>query len=80
MQQHPEVYRVWLLAAHFEGEHTDRKLFIVDFDGKPEDLFPHLAEAVKLYLRQGEGIEMMKANISLLRAAEQAAKPIYVKA
>lgn len=79
MQQHPEVYRVWLLAAHFEGEHTDRKLFIVDFDGKPEELFPHLAEAVKLYLRQGEGVEMMKANISLLRAAEQAAKPIYVK-
>ena len=76
---HAEVYRVWLLAARAEQDTRDHKLFIVDFDGKPEDLFPHLAKAVRLYLRQGEQVEMMKADIHLLRVAEQAAKPIYEK-
>jgi len=80
MEHHPEVYRVWLLAAHSEGDTADHKLFVVDFDGQPQDLFPHLAQAVRLYLRQGEQLEMMKADIRLLRAAEQAARPIYEKA
>ena len=39
---------VWLVAAHSEGETVDHKLFIVDFDGKPESIFPKLAEAVRL--------------------------------
>lgn len=80
MAQHPEVYRVWLLAAHGDNETRDHKLFVVDFDGKPDGLFPQLAKAVRLYLRQGEGIEMVKADIRLLRAAEQASRPIYEKA
>ena len=80
MADHPEVYRVWLVAAHSEGETVDHKLFIVDFDGKPESIFPKLAEAVRLYMRQGESFEMMKADIRLLRVAEQAARPIYEKA
>lgn len=80
MEQHPEVYRVWLLAAHGDNETADHKLFVVDFDGKPDGLFPQLAQAVRLYLRQGESIEMVKADIRLLRAAEQAARPIYEKA
>lgn len=76
---HAEVYRVWLLAARADGDTEDHKLFVVDFDGKPEDLFPHLAKAVRLYLRQGEQVEMLKADITLLRIAEQAARPIYEK-
>ena len=78
-ESHPEVYRVWLMAARSEGDTEDHKLFVVDFDGKQEDLFPHLAKAVRLYLRQGEQVEMRKADITLLRIAEQAAKPIYEK-
>lgn len=76
---HTEVYRVWLLAARAEGDTADHKLMVVDFDGRPEDLFPHLAKAVRLYLRQGEQLEMLKADITLLRVAEQAARPIYEK-
>ena len=68
-----------MLAARADGDTEDHKLFVVDFDGKPEDLFPHLAKAVRLYLRQGEQVEMRKADITLLRIAEQAAKPIYEK-
>jgi len=80
MAQHPEVYRVWLLAAHSEGDAADHKLFVVDFDGQGKDLFPLLAKAVRLYLREGEQMEMVKADIRLLRAAEQAGRPIYEKA
>lgn len=76
----PEVYRVWLMAARSEGDAADHKLFIVDFDGKPDSLFPQLAQAVRLYLRQGEQFEMVKADIRLLRVAEQASRPIYEKA
>ncbi|MBR5536922.1 MAG: enhanced serine sensitivity protein SseB C-terminal domain-containing protein [Clostridia bacterium] len=78
-ESHPEVYRVWLLAARGESDTADHKLMVVDFDGKPEELFPHLAKAVRLYLRQGEQLELLKADITLLRIAEQAAKPIYEK-
>ena len=53
---------------------------MVDFDGQPKDLFPLLAQAVRLYLREGEQLEMVKADIRLLRAAEQASRPIYEKA
>ena len=78
-ESHPEVYRVWLLAARGDADAQDHKLFVVDFDGQPGDLFPHLAKAVRLYLRQGEQVEMMKADIHLLRIAEQASRPIYEK-
>lgn len=80
MREHPEVYRVWLMAAHAPGEHVDHKLFIVDYDGGKEPLFPLLAKAVRLYMRQGETFEMMKADIQLVRIAEDAARPIYEKA
>ena len=79
-ESHPEVYRVWLLEALSDNESKAHKLFVVDFDGKPEDLFPHLAKAVRLYLRQGEQVEMLKADLALLRIAEQASRPIYEKA
>ena len=79
-ESHKEVYRVWILAARGEQDNEDHKLLVVDFDGKGEDLFPHLAKAVRLYLRQGERLEMRKADIHLLRVAEQATRPIYEKA
>ncbi len=79
-ESHNEVYRVWLLAARGEHDTEDHKLMVVDFDGKGEDLFPHLAKAVRLYLRQGERMELMKADLRLLQIAQQAARPIYEKA
>ncbi len=79
MRNHPEVYRVWLMAARAPDEHTDHKLLIVDFDGEKEPLFPLLAKAVRLYMRQGETFEMAKADLKLLRIAEAAARPIYEK-
>ena len=78
-EKHPEVYRVWLLAARGDNETEDHKLFVVDLDGQPGELFPAFVQAVRLYLRQGEQVEMLKADIRLVRIAEQAAKPIYEK-
>ncbi len=78
-ESHPEVYRVWLLSAHAPGETVDHKLMVADFDGKGEDFLPHLAKAVRLYLRQNERLELRKADLNLLRVAEQAARPIYEK-
>lgn len=79
LKEHPEVYRVWLMAAHSEGEHLDHKLFIVDFDGQPQPLFGQITEAIKLYLRAGEPVEMMKADLKLLQIADKATRPLYVK-
>lgn len=79
MEEHPEVYRVWLLASRAQTEHLDTKLFVVDFDGKQEDLFPLLAQAIRLYLRDGESVQMLKADLKLLQAAERASNPIYTK-
>ena len=79
-ESHKEVYRVWILAARGQQDNEDHKLLVVDFDGKGEDLFPHLAKAVRLYLRQGERLELMKADLRLLQIAQQAARPIYEKA
>lgn len=79
MEQHPEVYRVWLVAAHEKNEYLDHKLFVVDLDGKPRELFMELSQAIRPYMRAEERVEMMKADINLLRSVEQTAKPIYVK-
>ncbi len=79
MEQHPEVYRVWLLASRTGTEHLDTKLMVVDFDGKPDELFPHILNAIRLYLRDGEAIQMLKADLKLLQAAEATANPIYTK-
>lgn len=75
--RHPEVYRVWLLAARAPGEAKDHKLLVVDLDGDGKALFPQLAKALRLFLRQGERLELRKADIGLLRIAEQATRPLY---
>lgn len=74
---HPEVYRVWLLAARAPGDAKDHKLLVVDLDGDGKALFPQLAKALQLFLRQGERLELRKADIGLLRIAEQATRPLY---
>lgn len=81
LREHEEVYRVWLVAARDSGEQLEHKLFVVDFDGRPEDgLFEAIASAARPYMRLGETFELMKADLRLLRIAEKTGKPIYQKA
>ncbi len=77
--RHPEVYRVWVLEALAQEEQEPHKLMVVDFDGKGEQLYAQLAEGVRLYLREGERLEIRKADLNLLQAAERASRPIYEK-
>jgi hypothetical protein len=73
------VYKAFMLMAQ---EPTDTKpvlLFIVDFSGEKNDLFPTLAERINQHMNQGETFKMMKATYNLLRVAESISKPIYIK-
>ena len=80
LRGHEEVYRVWLVAAKDADEHLEHKLFVVDFDGKPQDgLFAAIAAAARPYMRLGETFELMKADLKLLQIAEKTGKPIYQK-
>lgn len=73
------VYSAWLLWAQRENDLAPKLFLLVDFDGKGEDFFPKVAEALKPCMSKGDNIEMAKADFKLLKAAEKLAKPIYKK-
>ena len=49
------------------------------FDGKPEELFPKIGEVLRPYFGEGDRVEMAKADLKLLEAAEKVTKPFYKK-
>ena len=73
------VYSAWLLWAQRETDLAPKLFLLMDFDGKREDFFPKVAEALKPCMNPGDNIEMAKADFKLLKAAEKLAKPIYKK-
>ena len=73
------VYSAWLLWAQRENDLAPKLFLLIDFDGKGEDFFPKVAEALKPCMNKGDNIEMAKADFKLLKAAEKLAKPIYKK-
>ena len=73
------VYSAWLLWAQRENDLAPKLFLLMDFDGKGEDFFPKVAEALKPCMNKGDNIEMAKADFKLLKAAEKLAKPIYKK-
>jgi hypothetical protein len=73
------VYKAFILMAHDECDSEPRLLFVVDFSGEKDDLFPILAERICRHMNRGETFEMMKATYNLLRIAESVSKPIYQK-
>ena len=73
------VYSAWLLWAQRETDLAPKLFLLMDFDGKREEFFPKVAEALKPCMNPGDNIEMAKADFKLLRAAEKLAKPIYKK-
>ena len=62
-----------------DGDLAPHLFLIVDFDGKREEFFPKIAEVIRPYLKSGGGVEMAKANLKLLSAAEKLVKPFYEK-
>ena len=51
----------------------------VAFDVKPEELFPKIGEVLRPYFGEGDWVEMAKADLKLLEAAEKVTKPFYKK-
>ena len=49
------------------------------FNGKPEELFPKIGEVLRPYFGEDDRVEMAKADLKLLEAAEKVTKPFYKK-
>lgn len=73
------VYKAYLLWAQKDGDLAPHLFLVVDFDGKREEFFPQVAQVIKPYLKSGDGVEMAKANLKLLSAAEKLVEPFYRK-
>lgn len=73
------VYAAYILWAQKKDDLAPHIFLVVDFDGKAEDFFPKVAEAIRPCLRKGDNIEMAKADFKLLKASEKIVKPIYKK-
>ena len=73
------VYSAYILWAQKEEQLSPHLFLLIDFDGKREDFFPKVAEALRPCLHNGDNIEMAKADFKLLKAAEKLVKPVYKK-
>lgn len=73
------VYAAYVLWAQKDSDLAPHLFLIVDFDGKKEEFFPKVAEALRPILKPGDNIEMAKADFKLLKAAEKLVKPVYKK-
>lgn len=73
------VYAAYVLWAQKEEDLAPHLFLVVDFDGKKEDFFPKMVEAIKPCLKPGDNLEMAKADFKLLKASEKIVKPIYKK-
>lgn len=73
------VYSAYILWAQKESDLAPHLFLVVDFDGKREEFFPKVAEAVRSCMNNGDNLEMAKADFKLLKAAEKLIKPIYKK-
>lgn len=74
-----KVYAAYVLWAQKENDMAPHLFIVIDFDGKREEFFPKVAEAVRPLLKKGDGIEMAKADFKLLKTAEKLVVPIYKK-
>ncbi len=73
------VYAAYLLWAQKTNDLAPHLFLIIDFDGKAEEFFPKVAEAIRPCLSKGDNVEMAKADLKLLNAAEKLVKPFYKK-
>jgi hypothetical protein len=75
-----EVYKVYIILATRRGEATPHLTYVIDFDGHEDQLFPHVAEIIRPYMRRGSGFELIKATYDLMMRIEAAQiSPVYKK-
>ncbi len=73
------VYKAYFLWAQKENDLAPHLFLVVDFDGKKEEFFPEVAKVIRPYFKPGDGVEMAKADLKLLSAAEKLVLPFYKK-
>lgn len=73
------VYSAYILWGQKKNDLAPHLFIVIDFDGKREEFFPKVAEALKPALHPGDNLEMAKADFKLLKAAEKLVKPVYKK-
>ena len=73
------VYAAFVLWMQKENDLAPHLFLVIDFDGKPEEFFPKVVEALKPSLIAGDNLEMAKADFKLLKTAENLVKPVYKK-
>ena len=73
------VYAAYVLWMQKENDLAPHLFLIIDFDGKKEEFFPKVAEALRPNLISGDNLEMAKADFKLLKTAEKLVKPVYKK-
>ena len=73
------VYSAYILWGQKKSDLAPHLFIVIDFDGKREEFFPKVAEALKPVLHPGDNLEMAKADFKLLKAAEKLVKPVYKK-
>ena len=61
------VYAAFVLWLQKENDLAPHLFLVIDFDGKPEEFFPKVAEAIKPNLIAGDNLEMAKADFKLLK-------------
>ena len=75
-----EVYKVYIILATRRSEATPHLTYVIDFDGHEDQLFPHIAEIIRPYMRRGSGFELIKATYDLMMRIEAAhISPVYKK-
>ena len=59
------INAVWALLAKNENERIPHLTFAIDFFGSKFDLFPQLAEVLKLFMQPGQTFELIERNPQL---------------
>ncbi len=73
------VRKAWLVSARSEENSAAHRLFLIDFDGDRRELFPKVAEIVKVHMNAGESFELMQAQGRVMESVEGRILPFYVK-
>ena len=65
-----------------EGERKPKLVMVVDFEGEAEDakeMFPEIGEFAKPYLKENEGLEILRRSEKFAEDLLEKAEPFYRK-
>jgi len=78
-ESYKEVKSAYLFLARKESDQKSNLLFVIDFTGEKDLLFPKIAAKMKGYLGKGEYFDMISMESSLGTSAVKDSIPFYKK-